>query len=120
MPYSDGLMVTIDASTGWRFAMPVPVDSKDIDRETTYFHLVSDGSKVSILGTYDQIMDFCTEIAQKMMSWPIVAGRTDAFFEKKDVDQNGVSDHGRDGSQSAEASGGDGSHKGTGGGSREA
>ena len=36
--------------------------------------MVSDDQAVSFLGTYDQIMDFCAEIGQKMMSWTIVSG----------------------------------------------
>lgn len=49
------------------------------DRANTLFHLDTKSGSVKLVGTYDEILDLCTDIASAMMTWPIVNGKTDWF-----------------------------------------
>lgn len=72
MSYSNNLLVTIAARHMGPMALPVPLDDTDMQRETSVFHLVSESSQLSIVGTFDDIIEFATDIMVKMMTWPIV------------------------------------------------
>jgi DNA-binding transcriptional ArsR family regulator len=72
VPYSNSLLVTIAARQIGLMSLPMPIDEGEQNRETSMFHLVSESSQLSIVGTFDEIIEFATDIMVKMMTWPIV------------------------------------------------
>lgn len=84
MPSSERMLVTIDCQIKPDFNVPVPVTGEPLDRATTIFHMTDKSSGLSLIGTYDHIMDFAAGIGQVMMSWPLVAGRHEWFGSHRD------------------------------------
>lgn len=82
MNSSPNLLVTVHAKGHPKFGIPVPLETENVSRESTVFHIVAADSSISILGTYDELLDFAADIGHKVMSWPIVSGRSDWFGQQ--------------------------------------
>lgn len=77
MSSSNKTMCIIDLRQGVEMRIPVTSDAKPAERDTTIFSMDDVDSSLTIVGTYDQLMDFAADIAQKAMSWPLVTKHVD-------------------------------------------
>ena len=60
--------------------------SGDYTRELTQFVVSTESGGFVISGTYDEISDFASDIAVRLMSWPLLNKKTDWF----DSDQQAI------------------------------
>jgi hypothetical protein len=74
---SNPILVTVQVNEAGKFMIPVPVNGDDLDKESTLFHLLSEDNGISLLGTFDQLIDFASDIMQKVWSWSLVSGHSD-------------------------------------------
>lgn len=77
MSFSSKTMCIIDLRQCIQMRMPATPDADSAERYTTVFSMDDVDGGLTIVGTYDQLMDFAADIAQKAMSWPLVTKHTD-------------------------------------------
>lgn len=85
MPYSHKTLTIVDLTKGFTMRIPAPSGMEATDKATTLFSMAEVDDCITLIGTYDQIMDFAADIAQKMMSWPIVTKNLDWLGDELDV-----------------------------------
>lgn len=98
MPSLHNLLVTVETKEAAPFKIAVPISDPPFDRDRTLFHLISEDEQLSFIGTYDQILNYASDMVQKVWSWAITSHHYDWFgtevkSTEQEVDGNGNREH---------------------------
>jgi len=71
------LVTTVNAARVHDFNKMIPVVMADDSRDSTIFLVAEESESFSILGTFDQIIDFATAIMAEAYTWILTNNRGD-------------------------------------------
>lgn len=75
MASSSSVTAVIDLRQAPKMKIPIPVGMGQGEKATAVFSMTSEGDELTLIGTYDQFLNWAAELGQRMMSWPIVSGQ---------------------------------------------
>jgi hypothetical protein len=76
MSSSAKTMCVIDLRQKVVMRVPTAQNSKPADRATTVFSMDDVDGTLTLIGTYDQLLDFAADIGKMAMSWTLVTGHS--------------------------------------------
>lgn len=81
MSCSKSARLMIDAGIDYKLPVPYVISGDGIDKSATVFLMADRDKGLSVIGTFDEILEFASSIIASMYTWPISMGRNEWLGE---------------------------------------